>query len=270
VTSLLAVNYGQGVQDAWSKIATFIPKFVAFVIVLIVGLLVAKIIAKAIAGVLQRVGFDRVVEKGGIKKALEGSQMDASDVLAKIAYYVVGLFVLELAFGLFGHNAISDLLTRAVAFLPKVFVAVVIVVLAAAAAAAVKEVIRAALGGLSYGNALANGVGIAIITVGAFMALDELAIAPRIVTAAFYALLAIVAGSAIVAIGGSGIQPLRRYWERSLARMEEESRNIKRESQGAGDRIAARAEELRGKAGAQMSDDSTPAERPTERPLRAR
>lgn len=270
MSSLLAVNYGQGVQDAWTKIATFIPKFVAFIIVLAVGLLVAKVVAKAVARLLQRLGFDRVVEKGGVKKALEGSQMDASDVLAKIVYYVVGLFVLELAFGLFGHNAISDLLTRAVAFLPKVFVAVVIVVLAAAAAAALKEVIRAALGGLSYGNGLASAAGIAIVTVGAFMALDELAIAPRIVTAAFYALLAIFAGSAIVAIGGSGIQPLRRYWERSLARMEEESQNIKRESRGAGDRISARAEELRGQAEAQMSDDSTQPVIPAERPLRAR
>jgi len=52
--SLLAVNYGQGVQDAWSKIATFIPEFVAFLIVIVVGLLVAKVIAKLIAEVLHR------------------------------------------------------------------------------------------------------------------------------------------------------------------------------------------------------------------------
>ncbi|GAC1528294.1 MAG: hypothetical protein NVS3B12_00040 [Acidimicrobiales bacterium] len=272
---MLAVSYSRGIEDAWARVATFIPKLVAFLIILVIGLVVAKIITKAVAALLQRVGFDKLVERGGIKKALESSKMDASDILAKIVYYVIALFVLEMAFGVFGHNAISDLLTRAVAFLPKVFVAVLIVVLAAAAAAAVKEIIKVALGGLSYGQALSNVASITIITIGAFMALDELAVAPRIVSAAFYAMLAIVAGSAIVAIGGSGIQPLRQYWERSLARIEEESHNMKNESQGAGDRIKGRAQELKGQAQAQVSDgDRTQALPPiapaSDRPLRAR
>lgn len=104
--------------------------------------------------------------------------------------------------------------------------------------------------------------------------LGELAVAPRIVSAAFYALLAIVAGSAIVAIGGSGIQPLRQYWERSLARIEEESQHMKDESQGAGDRIKDRAHELKAQAQAQMSDGEATQSLlpipPPDRPLRAR
>ena len=32
-----AINFGTGVSNAWSNVATFIPKFVVFLIILIVG-----------------------------------------------------------------------------------------------------------------------------------------------------------------------------------------------------------------------------------------
>ena len=66
------------------------------------------------------------------------------------------LFVLQLAFGIFGPNPVSELIAGVIAWLPRLFVAVVIVVVAAAIAGWVKELIAEALGGLSYGRALAT------------------------------------------------------------------------------------------------------------------
>jgi hypothetical protein len=53
-----------------------------------------------------------------------------------------------------------------------------------------------------------------------------LRIAPAIVTGMFYAVLAVVAGSAIVAIGGSGIEPMRQRWENVLRRYDEEKPRV--------------------------------------------
>ena len=39
----------------------------------------------------------------------------------------------------------------------------------------------------------------------------------------FYALLAIIAGSAIVAIGGGGIGPMRAQWEKALGRIQRDA-----------------------------------------------
>jgi len=41
------------------------------------------------------------------------------------------LFVLRLAFGVFGPNPISDLLTGVIAFLPKAIVAIIIIIVVA-------------------------------------------------------------------------------------------------------------------------------------------
>ena len=71
-----AINFGTGLTSAWSNVATFVPKLVVFLIILIVGYLVAKAIAKILSRVLSRVGFDRLVERGGVKAALDRSKYE--------------------------------------------------------------------------------------------------------------------------------------------------------------------------------------------------
>jgi hypothetical protein len=158
-------EFKQGVGDAWTNVATFLPKLVGFLLILIIGYFIAKLLARILNRILERVGFDRAVERGGIKRALEKSKYDASDILAKIVFYVGMLFVLQLAFGVFGPNPISDLIKGVIAYLPNVFVAVVIIVIGAAVAAAVKEIVEASLGGLSYGRTLAFAASSAVLVI---------------------------------------------------------------------------------------------------------
>lgn len=221
-----SINFGTGVSNAWSNVATFVPKFVVFLIILIVGYLVAKAIAKILSKVLTRVGFDRVVERGGIKRALDRSQYDASDILAKLVFYALMLFVLSTAFGVFGRNPISDYLHSVVAYLPLVFVAIVIVVVAAAIAAAARRLVEGALGGLSYARTLANLASGFILALGVIAALDQLHIAANVVNAILYAGLAALVGIAIVAIGGGGIRTMSQRWEAAAARYDEEKPRI--------------------------------------------
>jgi hypothetical protein len=82
---LAAVDFGGAVTDGFRSVATFVPRLLGFVVIVVVGYFVAKAIAAVLDKVLERVGFDRAVERGGVKKALAKSQYDASDIVAKIA-----------------------------------------------------------------------------------------------------------------------------------------------------------------------------------------
>jgi hypothetical protein len=212
---------------------------------------------------LERVGFDTAVERGGVKKALARSKYDASDLVSKVVFYGLFLLVLQMAFGVFRANPVSDLIASVIAYLPKVFVAIVIVVVASAIAAGVKELVGSALGGLSYGRTLATAASVAILVIGGFAALSQLEIAPAIVNGLFYGILAIVVGSAIVAIGGSGIQPLRSRWENVLATYDQEKPNLQAEMDTAGGRVRDRAVEVRDRAKAEM--DTAPVRTSTRR-----
>lgn len=216
-----------------STVAAFVPKLIGFLLILVIGYVVAKMVAKAIAKVLEKVGFDRAVERGGVKKALEKSQYDASDLVAKLVYYTILLFVLQLAFGVFGPNPISDLITSVIAFLPKLIVAIIIVVVASAIAAAVKTLIQGTLGGLSYGRALANIASIFILFLGVIAALNQIGVATTVTTPVLIAILATVAGVIIVGAGGGLVKPMQQRWEGYLTKAEEEAPKVKEHASNA-------------------------------------
>ena len=209
---------------------TFVPKLLLFLVILIIGVIVARLLAKAVNAILERVGFDRAIERGGVGRVMEKSKYDPSDILAKIVYYAVLLFTLQLAFSAFGPNPISELLTAIIAFLPRVFVAVVIVVVAAAIAAAVKSLIQGALGGLSYGRTLANIAAVFILGLGIIAALNQVGIATTVTTPVLIAVLATIAGILIVGVGGGLIRPMQSRWESYLTKAEAEAPRIRQEA----------------------------------------
>lgn len=218
-------------RSGLASVIDFVPKLLLFLVILVVGLLIAKAVSKALDKLLERVGFDRVVERGGVKKALAKSSLDASAIIAKIVYYTLVLFVLQFAFGVFGPNPVSDLLEGIIAFLPKIIVAIIIVIISAAIAAAVKSLIEGTLGGLSYGRILANIASIFILGIGIIAALNQVEIATTVTTPILIAVLTAIVGVIVVGVGGGLIKPMSQRWEHYLNRAEAEAPRIKAEAQ---------------------------------------
>ena len=257
-TPATKVDYSTGISNAWSNVATFVPKLVVFLLILIIGYFIAKILARVLNGILERVGFDKAVERGGVGRALESSKYDASDILAKLLFYTIMLFVLSTAFGVFGPNPISGYLQAVIGYLPKVFVAIVIVVIASAVAAGAKTLIEGSLGGLSYGKILANAASVLILAFGIIAALDQLQIAQNVVNGILYATLAAVVGVVVVAVGGGGIIPMRARWESALATYDVEKHNVRQQVASAPS-VKEQADAARAKVRAAGQDrDQTP------------
>ncbi|WP_328348588.1 mechanosensitive ion channel family protein [Micromonospora sp. NBC_00421] len=220
------VDIGSALTDMWRSVLLFVPRAIAFIVILVVGWLIARAVLKIVDAALERVGFDRAVERGGIRRALERTRYDASDILARLAYYAVLLFTLQFAFGVWGPNAISDLIRGVVAWLPRAFIAIVIVVVAAAIANAVRDLVSGALGGLSYGKVLADVTAIFILALGVIAALNQVGIATTVTTPVLIAVLATVAGILIVGVGGGLVKPMQSRWDGWLDRAAEESRAV--------------------------------------------
>jgi hypothetical protein len=146
-----------GLGDAWSTIATFVPKLFAFLIILLIGWLIAKGVSKALTVVLKKVGFDRLIEKTGLTGMLNQANLDATSIIVKLVYYFILLIALQLAFLSFGEsNPVSELLDQIITFLPRIVVAVILVIVAAAVANVVRDLIRSALAGRTAANPLSS------------------------------------------------------------------------------------------------------------------
>ncbi|MFD2766080.1 mechanosensitive ion channel family protein [Micromonospora eburnea] len=232
------VNIGAALTDLWRTLVLFVPRAVAFIVILVVGWLVARAVLKIVDVALERVGFDRAVDRGGIKRALERTRYEASDILAKLAYYTILLFTLQFAFGVWGPNAISDLIRGVISWLPRAFVAIIIVVVAAAIANAARDLVGGALGGLSYGRVLAGLTAVFILALGVIAALNQVGIATTVTEPVLIAVLATVAGILIVGVGGGLVKPMQARWDGWLNRMAEESQAVReqRRAENAGRR----------------------------------
>lgn len=218
------VDIGQGVTQLWTTVTTFLPKIFLFAVVVLLTWLLAKVIARLVLAILHKVGFDRAVERGALASALQRSRHHASDIVARLVYYVIWLIGLGEAFNAFGpNNAVTLYFKGVVAYLPLILAALIELVLGVLIAGVVKTAVGGALGGLSYGQAVANVAAGAILFLTGVAILTQLHIAGAVVYAVEIAVLATLAGILIVGVGGGLVQPMQERWERGLARLEDEA-----------------------------------------------
>jgi Mechanosensitive ion channel, conserved TM helix len=221
--SLASFQISNSFQNLLDTVFHSIPKVLVFLVILVVGWIVAKVLARVVDVILRRIRFDHFVERGVVGEALARSDTDATSLIAKIVFYGILLVTLQMAFGVWGPNPISTMLNAVVAWLPKAIVAIIIIVIASAIARVVKDLINAAIGGLSYGPFLASAAAVIIIALGAIAALNQVGIAAAITQPILYTVL--LTGGAVVAIGVGGglIKPMQERWERMLSAAERET-----------------------------------------------
>ena len=228
----LALDLETPVREGLTSFATFVPKLLGFLVILLIGYVVAKAVAKVVDRLLERAGFDRAVEKGGIKKALAKSSYDASDIVAKLVFFAIFIPVLSMAFGVLDITALEQPLAAFMALIPKIIVAIVLVVIGAVLAGAAKSFISNALGGLSYGPALGTAAAVLIMFGFIKSALDQVGVATDVTGPVLYAVLATVAGIAIVGVGGGLIKPMQHRWESILNKADQEKDKITSRTSG--------------------------------------
>lgn len=211
----------EGLGDAWSAIATFVPKLFAFLIILLIGWLIAKAVAKGLTVVLNRLGFPKLIEKTGLSGMLSQSKVDATGIIVKLAYYFILLIALQLAFGTFGPtNPVSALLNDVIAFLPRIVIAIVLVIVAAAVGNAVRGLIGNALAGQGAGRMLASIAYYLILAFGIIAALNQIQIATTVTGPVLITVLATVGGVIVVGFGGGLIKATSERWPGWLASLE--------------------------------------------------
>lgn len=220
---LAAVDIGSSIQAMMGAVGRTAPRIVVFLVILVVGWIIAKVLQKVVTMLLGKLHFDRVAERGMVGDALSRSEWTASGLVAKIVYWAILLITLQMAFGVFGPNPISQMLTEIVNWLPMAIVAIVLIVVASAIANVVKNLISTALSTTAYGKIVANIAAIFIIALGAIAALNQMGIATTVTEPVLITALATIGGILVVGVGGGAVKPMQQRWDRWLNAAEQET-----------------------------------------------
>ena len=70
------MNIIQPLEDALAVFLSYIPQLIAAIIILIVGYLIAKVLQAIVGRVLRGIGFDRWMERGGVKQFFDRAQTE--------------------------------------------------------------------------------------------------------------------------------------------------------------------------------------------------
>ena len=202
----LAVSIGDSLQQGFDAFFAFLPNLLAFFVILIVGFFIAGIVRKIVVKLLEKAGMDKALHESAAKPYVDKVSPDASPSkgIGTAVFALVFAFFLFSAIGALKIPALTTFMNQVLAYLPNVIAAIIIFVVAAAIAGAVAAGVAKLLGDTPTGKAVATAVPALVMLIATFMILNQLKIAPEIVTITYTALLFTVAGAAVLAFGLGG------------------------------------------------------------------
>lgn len=176
-----------------AAVGAMTPRILTALVVILLGFLFAKVTQRALRSALDRVRFDLLLEKMGIRAALRrvGVHESPAQAVAKIVYYLLIVLFVQSATQSVGLDAISGAIQAFFAYLPNVVAALIIILLGSVMADyASKAVARAAdEAGIDYAETLGKIVSSLVFFIVVIMAVTQLRIETDIIKAVAVVLL---------------------------------------------------------------------------------
>ena len=261
---LAAVSVGDSLQTGLDAFFGFIPRLIGFLLVLFIGYIVARIVKGVLVKVLDKVGIDHALHSGSTGDYVNKVAPDVkpSRVIAGLAFWFIFLGAVSIAVSQLGIPALTTFVAAIGAYLPNVIAAVLIFVVAGAIAAAVGGLVARTMGDTPTGKVVGSVVPVLVMAIATFMILNQLQIAPEIVTITYGALIGGVFLAMALAFGLGGREVAGQMLGEAYDRGRDQKDTVKRDAQIGKERGKRDAERARAEAERRTNDgDGTPAAR---------
>lgn len=214
----------QHLETFGEKLLEFIPDLLVIVIIIISGFITASIIRYLLVKAFHAVRFDDWSDQIGLATAFKkaGITGSPSGFMGSFVYWFTVVLFFVAGFATLGFRVTDAIVSIFLTLLPRFFTALLIVLLGFFIT---KYLARAVLiagvtAGIEYSKALSELVRVLLFVLVFAMALEELAIAPRVVLAAFVIFFGAIGAAAAVAFGLAGRDYARRAVDYLLSRHE--------------------------------------------------
>lgn len=202
------------------QVGAFLPKLAIAALVLVAGFLIAKAARFAVEKGLRAINFHILTKRAGLDGFLQqgGTQIDTIGLLGLLAYWVVILAALIVAFNGMGLTHVTELLSRVMLFVPQLIVALLVLAFGSYFARFMANAVATYCKGVGMrdGQALGRIAYYAILAFVVMIALDQMGIGGTLVRDAFLLILGGVVLALALAFGLGGkdwaAAQLERWW----------------------------------------------------------
>jgi hypothetical protein len=201
----LALIVADPVKAMLIKVWSYIPAILGAIVILVIGWIVAKFVEAIVVRALKAARLDVVSDKAGLANMLAQGDIKwtLSELIGVIVYWIIILSVLASALSALNLTVAGDLLSRLVAYIPNIIVAIFVLVLGSFLATFVAGVVRTTISNAGIGNAklLAKITQTVLIVFAVIIAIEQLNIATAFIAFAVNIILAAVGLGAALAFG---------------------------------------------------------------------
>ena len=195
-------------QNLWQGFIKFIPQLIGALVIFVIGWFIAVWVGRFIAGILRKLKFDRIFEKGKWDETLAKAnfKMKISEFIGGIIKWVLVIVFLLAAVEILGLGQFAGFLKSIVIWLPNLVVAVAIFIVAIIVADFSEKLVEAIVGKMKvgYSRFLGNLVKWAIWIFAILAILSQIGIASEIIQILVTGFVALIVISAGIAFGLGG------------------------------------------------------------------
>lgn len=231
----------QGFSRFVEAVMEWLPQLVGALVILIIGAIIASAIKKGVRKLLGSMDLNDKLSSGQGGNVIQKAVPDPEGLLAKIAYWAVMLGAISLAVSVLGIEALQQFVGAIYSYLPNVIAALAIFLVAGAIAGGVSAFAARTLGDTATGKLVATVVPVIVMGIAVFMILDQLLIAPTIITITYAALMFAASLGLALAFGLGGRDVAARMLEGAYQKGVEHADEVKRDAQVARQRTEATA-----------------------------
>lgn len=208
------LSLSDSLQQSLDDLGEFLPKLLGALVIFFLGWFVARLLRNILHKALTRLNVDALVDKSGLGAPLErAGYADSGLLLARIVYWGLMLIVLQLTFDTLEVTEVNDVLDDFVAFVPRLFVALIILFVVGALASWLRELLEGITAEAAWGNFATNVAVAGVWIIGIFAALDQLQIAESIVRISFTIFMTTIGATIVIKFGVGGVWAARdRFW----------------------------------------------------------
>lgn len=192
-------------QATTSAIMSALPALFGALFVFLGGLFMAKLLNKGLSKLLKKARFDQLAERIQLSSFLEKANIKKtpSELMGKMAYWLVMLLVITTASDILGWTVISKEISKLISYLPTLFSAIVLFVIGGFAAGLVRDIIKGATAslGIGAGKIISQIVYYMIFIIISLTALQQAGIDTSIISSNLFIILGAIMGSAAIAYG---------------------------------------------------------------------
>ncbi len=218
------------VREVFVQFTRFSPNLLAMLIIVLIGIVTAKLVRTGLVKLLRTMEFDNWSDRMGLTSIMRKGDLWAkpSKIAGAVSFWLIVIIAAMAGLNALNIPAIEHLVAQFFLYLPRAFSAVLILVFGYIISGfIVRTVLIAAVNsGFYYTHLLVEVVRLLLMMMVLAMALEQLAIAPHIVLAAFSIIFGGVVLALSISFGIGGIDAARKMMDRETDKVKKDIEHL--------------------------------------------